>query len=291
MSFPLNINTNFFNMATSIVETINPEKAQEYLNMSGGNRNISTPIVNSYALSMKQGKWMLNGEPIVFDIDGVLLNGHHRLHAIIKAGVPIQTFVTRGVEHESFTTFDCGRHRTVGQLIGMQGVKNYNTISSTITTSYKLANNLTVGEHTGVDKKLGQTNTMMIEMFNQDRDLFIDAGNFAVAVRARCNVLENSIVGGVTHYLVRCGHYDIEFVKEFFLNICSYDTCPNQTLNVLRKRICENKGAVKKLPRFIILALIIKGWNAYVSNKTIKILRYKPGVEEYPKFILKSQDE
>ena len=278
-------------MATSIVETITPAKAQEYLSKSGGNRNISAPVVKSYALSMTQGKWMLNGEPIVFDIDGVLLNGHHRLHAVIKAGVPIQTFVTRGVEHESFTTFDCGRHRTVGQLIGMQGIKNYNTISSAISTSFKLANNLTVGEHVGIEKKLGQTNMKMIELFNEDRELYIEAGNFAVVVRARCNILDSSIVGGVTHFLVRYGHYDIDFVKEFFFNICSYDTCPNQTLNVMRKRICENKGAVKKLPRSIMMAYLIKTWNAYVLNKTIKCLRFNQETEEYPKFILNNKNQ
>ena len=64
-------------MATSIVETITPQKAQEYLAKSGGNRNISKPVVTSYATTMREGKWILNGEPIVFDVDGVLLNGHH----------------------------------------------------------------------------------------------------------------------------------------------------------------------------------------------------------------------
>ena len=46
-------------MATSIVETITPQKAQEYLAKSGGNRNISKPVVRSYANSMKEGKWLL----------------------------------------------------------------------------------------------------------------------------------------------------------------------------------------------------------------------------------------
>ena len=45
-------------MATSIVETITPQKAQEYLAKSGGNRNISKPVVRSYANSMKEGKWL-----------------------------------------------------------------------------------------------------------------------------------------------------------------------------------------------------------------------------------------
>ena len=129
-------------MATSIVETITPQKAQEYLAKSGGNRNISKPVVASYATTMREGKWILNGEPIVFDVDGVLLNGHHRLHAVIQSNVPIQTFVTRGVEHGAFTTFDCGRHRTLGQLIGMNGIKHYNSVASVVNVVFRLQNGM-----------------------------------------------------------------------------------------------------------------------------------------------------
>lgn len=272
-------------MATSIVETITPAKAQEYLNKSGGNRNISKVVVDSYALTMKQGKWLLNGEPIVFDVDDILLNGHHRLHAIIKAGVAIKTFVTRGVEHDSYTTFDCGRHRTVGQLIGMQGIANYNTVAASITTSFKLANNMVVGENHGLDKGRGRTNSMMIEMFNQDRDLYVSCGLFAVEMRNRCSILECSIIGGVTHFLVRHCGYNIEFVKGFFRSVCSLDTCEIPILDLLRKRLIENKTTLRKTPRSVIVALLIKTWNFYVTGTTRKVLAFDATKEDYPKFI------
>lgn len=286
MPFPHFTNTlNSVIMATSVVETITPAKAQEYLDKSGGNRNISKVVVDSYALTMKQGKWLLNGEPIVFDMNDTLLNGHHRLHAIIKSGVPIQTFVTRGVEHESYTTFDCGRHRTVGQLIGMQGVLNYNTIAASVTTSYKLANNFVVGENHGLEKGRGRTNTMMIELFNQDRDLYIDCGNFACEIRHKTNILEASIIGGVSHFLVRHCGYNIEFVKGFFRSVCSLDTCELQMLDLLRKRLIENKTTVRKTPRSVIVALLIKTWNFYVTGTTRKVLAFDASKEDYPKFI------
>lgn len=272
-------------MATSIVETITPAKAREYLDKSGGNRNISKVVVESYALTMKQGKWLLNGEPIVFDVDDVLLNGHHRLHAVIKAGVPIKTFVTRGVEHDSYTTFDCGRHRTVGQLISMQGINNYNTVAATVSTSYKLANNMVVGENHGIEKGRGRTNTMMIEMFNQDRELYITCGSFAVAMRNKCNIIECSIIGGVTHFLVRHCGYNIEFVKGFFRSVCSLDTCELPMLDLFRKRLIENKTALRKTPRSVIVALLIKTWNFYVTGTTRKILAFDATKEDYPKFI------
>lgn len=46
---------------------------------------------------MKTGRWVLNGETICFDSNGVLRDGHHRLLAIIESGVTIEVLVVRGV--------------------------------------------------------------------------------------------------------------------------------------------------------------------------------------------------
>ena len=274
-------------MATSIVETITPERAQEYLKKSGGNRNISKAVVDSYATSMRQGKWLLNGEPIVFDIDGTLLNGHHRLHASIKAGVPFQTFVVRGVEHESFTTFDCGRHRTVGQLIGMQGIKHYNSVASSVQLSYRLKTGHSVSADNNATKRLGKTNSDMIAYFNTDRDLFIECGRFAVEMR-ECPVLDTSLVGGTLHHLVReCG-YDIDFAKDFFRMTCSYDTCKIHAINLLRKRLLKNKSSnIEKMSRPVLFAFVIKAFNCYATGTgdDLKILKFDTERDEYPKFI------
>lgn len=276
-------------MATSIVETITPAKAQEYLEkFSGQNRNISKAVVESYSLSMREGKWLLNGEPIVFDIHGVIQNGYHRLHACKKAGVPFQTFVVRGVEPEVFTTFDCGRHRTVGQLIGMQGIKHYNAVASAVQLSYRLISGHSVGETVSATKRLGKTNSDMINFFNSDRELFIECGKFAVEMR-ECPILDASIVGGTTHYLTRYGGYDVEFVKNFFRMVCSYDTCKINCINLLRKRLLKNKSSnVEKMNKNVLYALVIKTWNAYVTGagESAKILKFDTERDEYPKFIL-----
>lgn len=277
-------------MATSIVETITPAKAQEYLNKSGGNRNISTPVVTSYATSMKAGKWLLNGESITFDTNGVLLNGHHRLHAVIKAGVPIRSFVTRGVEHECFTTFDCGRHRTVGQLIGMQGIKHYNIISSSINLAIRLVNGQRIQENRSV-KHMGRTNTDMIDFFNQDREFFIEIGFFCQSLASRARILDCSIVGGTLYFLVRVGCYDLDYVKDFFSQLCSLDTCDNEIIDAFRKRLIKNAASNTKLKRQVLFALLIKTWNSYVTGRKTVILKYDSERETYPKFVLNIVEE
>lgn len=272
-------------MATSIVETITPAKANQYLKTSIGNRNISKAVVNSYAVTMKRGEWMLNGESIVFDKEGHLINGHHRLHAIIQAEVPIETFVTRGVANEAFVTFDCGRHRTIGQLIGMQQVKNYNAVASAVNVAEALINGQKVGDNNS-GKKNGRSNLSVMDNFNQDRDLYIWAGQTGYNIACRTRLLDSSIIGGSLYYLYKYCNYDKEFIIDFFEKITSWDTSDNEMLNILRKRLAKEKLSVTtKTPKRILFALIVKTWNYYVTGNIVKTLKFTEESEEYPRYI------
>ena len=96
-------------------EIITPSKAKEYLAYNICNyRNVDHYRVNTYANDMLSGAWQDNGESIKFGVDGKLLDGQHRLLAIVKAGVPIGMYVCRGV---SADIFDIGKNRTPAQIL------------------------------------------------------------------------------------------------------------------------------------------------------------------------------
>lgn len=78
-------------------ELITPEIAKAYLEHNTKNRSISDPTVDSYAEDMKNGRWCEStGIAISFDTNGVLADGQHRLLAIVKANVPIWSYVCTG---------------------------------------------------------------------------------------------------------------------------------------------------------------------------------------------------
>ena len=103
------------------VERITPQKAEEYLKRNMVNRNITTKRVEQYARDMKNGEWQLNGEGIVFDEDGVLKNGQHRLSAIIKAGIPIDMLIIRGIPRDA-NLQDRGKIRRAYDAMIIDGV-------------------------------------------------------------------------------------------------------------------------------------------------------------------------
>lgn len=88
------------------VETIGPARAEEYLAANRGNRNIVQSHVAALARDISNGQWMLNAQPICFSRSGRLLNGQHRLSAVLEAGQPIEVVVMRGLPEEAFQTYD-----------------------------------------------------------------------------------------------------------------------------------------------------------------------------------------
>lgn len=70
----------------SVGEMITPVKAAEYLALNKNNRKLNEATVERYVNMMSKGEWIMNGEPICFDRYGNLVNGQHRLTAIIRFG-------------------------------------------------------------------------------------------------------------------------------------------------------------------------------------------------------------
>ncbi len=106
-------------MQPSMIKAIGPAEAARMLEKNGNNRPISDSIVKQYAQDMRDGLWRETGNPINVDTDGNLLNGQHRLWAIIESGVTLKFHVIAETEQDAFATFDTGRTRDLSQLVGI----------------------------------------------------------------------------------------------------------------------------------------------------------------------------
>jgi len=70
----------------SKVQAITPTKAAEYLEANTSNRPLSSATVKSFAEAMSRGDWMVTHQGIAFSAAGVLVDGQHRLAAIVEPG-------------------------------------------------------------------------------------------------------------------------------------------------------------------------------------------------------------
>lgn len=118
-------------MLKSSVEKITPKMAKEYLKFNTNNyRKLSRATVLKYAEDMKNGLWKLNGEAIEFDEDGTLVNGQHRLAAIVYSNMTVEVLVVRGVGKEDSNIYDNGSVRTINQIAAAEGLDVNPTITS-----------------------------------------------------------------------------------------------------------------------------------------------------------------
>jgi hypothetical protein len=112
------------------VELVTPALAREWLEGAAANRNLSLRAVDRFADDMRAERWMTNGQPIIFNVEGQLIDGRHRLSAVLLAGVEVPMLVVRGVAQEAFATMDSGRSRTIADVLSIQGHKNTNVLAA-----------------------------------------------------------------------------------------------------------------------------------------------------------------
>ena len=100
----------------SEIMTVTPDVAQEWLLNNTSNRPLRKSHVAALALSITRGEWIISHQGIAFSTRGILLDGQHRLKAIIQAGIPVQMMVTTGVDENAYKVLDCGVKRTLSDL-------------------------------------------------------------------------------------------------------------------------------------------------------------------------------
>jgi hypothetical protein len=102
------------------IEEIGPERARQYLEMNTTNRPVRHHTVKLFASTMMRGSWQLTHQGIAFDSDGNLIDGQHRLSAIILCGLSIKMNVTRGVPNDAYHFIDIGLKRRYCDILNVK---------------------------------------------------------------------------------------------------------------------------------------------------------------------------
>ena len=108
---------------------LSPELAMELLEHNKHNRPVRDQHVKRIADQIITGKWKFNGDTIRISKDGGVLDGQHRLWAIIEAKIAVDTVIIRGIERDAFATIDTIRApRNGGDTLSLLGVTRHRSI-------------------------------------------------------------------------------------------------------------------------------------------------------------------
>jgi hypothetical protein len=111
---------------------VTPAMAAQWLQRNFKNRPLSPHTVKAYARDMIGGVWVPTHQGIAFNVRDELMDGQHRLSAIVLSGVMVRMMVTFGmpakIEGKAMTAMDAvdrGRPRSVADQLKMQhGLKD-----------------------------------------------------------------------------------------------------------------------------------------------------------------------
>lgn len=121
----------YSDVSVSIVR-IEPHMARMMLEKNTKNRKMDKKHAERFRDAMAAGEWWMNGETIIFSTSGILLNGQHRLWAIIASGVAVDVLVVRGIDEDAFRTIDGVRSRRAGEVLAIAGELNSNKIAACV---------------------------------------------------------------------------------------------------------------------------------------------------------------
>lgn len=102
--------------------TITPEIAKNILDRGNyDNRNVRKSHVQNLASRILRGEWKLTPQGIILHTSGRLLDGQHRLLAVIQAETPVTTTVFTVSDESVFKTLDQGAKRSMSDISGVDG--------------------------------------------------------------------------------------------------------------------------------------------------------------------------
>src|SRR5438874_4817529 len=118
----------------SRVQTITPKKALEYLEHNTANRPLSGRTVRDFAQAMRRGEWRVTHQGIAFDTTGALVDGQHRLAAIVEADLPVDVTVFSEVPEGAFDVLDTGKRRNAADVLAIEGEKSAVMLAAMVRT-------------------------------------------------------------------------------------------------------------------------------------------------------------
>jgi len=193
------------------IQLITPEIARAYLTKNIDNRNKRGWWASGIASMIKRGEWIPTHQGVAFAESGKLIDGQHRLEAVVEADIPVEMLVVTGVRDDAYKVLDNGIKRTLSDLTGVS--PKTAEICRVLSRLIYSGNSNTSAEqclqvyNTGV----GEVSDNLTEYCGKNIKVYSSA---MVRTAAVCLILDG---------------YNQQYIKELYANLCNqkFNDLPN----------------------------------------------------------------
>lgn len=263
------------------VQNVTPKMAKAWLGNNKLNRKLKESVVKRYARDMGNDNWTLTGEPIQFNCDGSLLNGQHRLHAIIESNKTVPIVVATGVDQSAMMHMDTGVKRSFNDWLKMQGFSNVANLGSATKFCYRY-------EKGTLRTQEVPTMAEVIQYFEANRERLIQSVSGFVS-NSRLRVFFNGPAFVALDYFTT-PKMPGEFNAFAHLIANEHTPEPDTTAFTYRKYMDNYRimSSHRKTHPLILQAIAIKAWNAHIEGRVVESLSWRAGgasPEQFPTIV------
>jgi hypothetical protein len=176
---------------------------------------------------IKRGEWIPTHQGVAFAKSGKLIDGQHRLEAIVEANIPVEMLVVTGVRDDAYKVLDNGIKRTMADLTGMH-MRTAEVCRVLARLAYggdtvNSADQILEIYNTGV----GEVHDNLVEYCGKNLKVFSSA---PIRTVATCMILD--------------GHNQ-QYIKSMYFNLCNqkFNDLPNVAHAFIRQ-VTEKKSTV-----------------------------------------------
>jgi hypothetical protein len=261
---------------TARIMKITPKLAEQFLSKNCNNRPVSKANIKYLVKQINAGNWMFDGASIKIDKYGNLIDGQHRLEAIIKSGKSLVLLVLNGFNSSVFTVLDTGRKRTGSDVLSINGAENATVVASSI----RLINQFEKGSY-GEGGSISRTlsNQEIVDFLDKNPKI-LESSKFGASLYKKSNGVITASLVSTFHFLL--SQKSEEQALDFLTKLCLGTKLENDSpITALRNKLI--KSSLNNNYRMLqseIVRNIIVAWNKYRKGEKITKLIVHSNLEK-----------
>jgi len=235
------------------------------------NRKPSRATVLRYATDMAHGDWDESSPaPIIVSDDGKLLDGSHRMHALVESGVSgLHFYVLYAASPATMLAVDQGRPRKPHEVLTMHTDERVSRLAASVLTQYVAQPN----------NRKKMSPAQMCRAWSRHRDVV----SWAASLKNGVTLAGVSTVPVLTAFARASGHgFEQSRLKHYYTVFCDRGTGEGAEYRVgqlLRQKICHGMGGSKASSLSYLLAA--RAILAAGTGEELQVLRV-PRADPFP---------
>lgn len=236
------------------------------------------PVVLRYVEEMKGNRWKEDtGEMIKISKTGLVLDGQHRLYAVVKSGISINFHVIEDMDDKIFDVIDIGSKRSASDIFFIDNVKYSNVIPSTI-QFYESLKYGSVSTKTQINSK--HSTTKLLELYHEKHKFWDDVVKKSTLWYSNFSkILQPSTIGGMYALFSEIDEVD---ALNFMNQLCTGINITNNSICLLRNKLTDDRISNFKMTHHYRNAIIIRNWNYFRENVKVSKIVYDSEKHSFP---------